>query len=76
MDPDCLDHGSRILYSDEIRLDRFEVLFTYSLWRVAMIGGKTGRSERSDLPVFERSDRSDLPVFERSDRSDLSKTER
>ena len=42
---------------------------------VAMIGAKTGRSERSDLPKTERSDRSDLPVSktERSERSDLSK---
>ena len=41
-----------------------------------MIGGKTGRSERSDLSKTGRSERSDLSKTGRSDRSDLPKTER
>ena len=32
-----------------------DVYVIISQWRVAMIGGKTGRSERSDLSKTERS---------------------
>ena len=47
----------------------------YSQWRVAMIGGKTGRSERSDLSVSERSERSDLSKTEWSERLTLKTKE-
>ena len=67
-------------FFSKIRSDMYEfntkhicyIVKVCSQWRVAMIGGKTGRSERSDLSVSERSERSDLSVFERSERSPLS----
>ena len=57
-------------------MDYLRQLVLYSQWKVAMIGEKTGRSERSDLSKTERSERSDLSKTERSERSDLSETER